>query len=140
MGIRATVDASALNAALRRVVESGLPVAADTIARKILFDVAAETAETVPVDTGRYRAAWLVGADLSQVGEGEAEDASLVREESGGKVGYTLTNRVEYGPEIEFGNSKRPPGNHLTLAIINVGRAIEVETEALEAIREAWDR
>jgi hypothetical protein len=108
--VRVVVDEARLEGAMARV-RAATREAADVAARKVTFDVIAEVASTVPVDTGRLRAGWRL-------------DAVEVVEESGTHVQYAATNAVEYAPAVEYGTATRAPGNHLALALETVRRRV----------------
>ncbi len=117
--VRVTVDAARLEGVMDRV-RAGAREAADVAARKVCFDVIAEVASTVPVDTGRLRAGWrLDSVELL------AEDETSVE--------YGAANDVEYAPAVEYGTANRPPGNHLALALETVRRRVLFASNAESA-------
>ena len=134
MSIAVRVQQDKLKAAMQKMV-SKMPGIADRLTRKVAFDVVAEVAELVPVDTGRYRAGWRVSLDVLAADDAESETVSVYRD--GGAYGVTVTNPVEYAPAIEYGTARTPPGNHLALALESVRR--DLAQEALTAeVSAAW--
>ena len=133
MTFRVQVIADKLTPAARRL-RRAIPGIADQLVRKMAFDIVAEVAELVPVDTGRYRAGWR--ASLSVLGsDGEGDTVSVF--ESGDRVGIAVVNPVEYAPFIEYGTATRPPGNPLAIAIETVRG--QVPAELLGALAQnAW--
>ena len=136
MSITVTVQNDLLKMATARLIEQ-FPQISDQIVRKVAFDVVADVAATVPVDTGRYRAGWRVSLDTLGA-EGAESDTVSVFEEAGALT-IEVTNPVEYGPFIEFRTSTRPPGNQLASALASVRSALPVQLTADE-IAAAWDR
>ena len=134
-GFDVNVNTSLLQRALAQV-GAQLPDIADQIVRKIAFDVVAEVAERVPVDTGRLRAGWRVSLDVL-AGDGESDTVSVEEDEAG--IFLTVTNPVRYAPFIEYGTAYIPPGLQLSTAIENVRSKLSAElAEAL--IVETWDQ
>lgn len=135
MTISVRVQQDKLKAAMQKMV-SKMPGIADRLTRKVAFDVVAEVAELVPVDTGRYRAGWRVSLDVLAAGEGaEGETVSVFSD--GASYGVQVTNPVEYGPAIEYGTARTPPGNHLAIALESVRKELAQEELAAE-VSAAW--
>jgi hypothetical protein len=134
MSVQVTIDRDRLSPAMREMV-ARMPDIADQIIRKLAFDIVANVAERVPVDTGRYRAGWRVSLDIL-TGDGESETVSI--EEVDETITVTVTNPVEYGPEIEFGTSKRAPGLHLQTAIAAARASLGIPTIA-DPIAGVWE-
>lgn len=135
MTIRVTVETDLLRRALTRFI-ARFPDIEDQIVRKIAFDVVADVAERVPVDTGRYRAGWRVSLDTLASEGAESETVSVSADPSGG-TRIEVVNPVEYGPFIEYGTSTRPPGNHLASALATVRTSLPVALAASE-VAAAW--
>ena len=113
------------------------PEIAERITRRAAFTVVGEatkhiTTSPARVDTGRYRASWLVGfrgvnggrdplsgrflppgGGASQAGDGE------VQERGAGSLAYELRvqSNVDYGSALEFGTREIPPGRHVARAL-----------------------
>lgn len=127
------------------------PEIAETIVRRAAFVVVGEAAKLITtdpprVDTGRYRASWMVafrqaaanGRDpisgrflpaaggASQPGDGE------IQEQGKGSLQYELrvVSNVEYGPALEFGTREIPAGRH-------VGRALELAEDDAQRMVDA---
>ena len=135
MSFTVRVQQDLLKAAMRKMVSS-MPGVADRLVRKVAFDVVADVAERVPVDTGRYRAGWRVALDVLASDGAEGETVSVFS--SGGKTSIEVTNPVEYAPFIEYGTASRPPGNHLALALEAVRLSLPTDTFG-EAVADAWE-
>lgn len=135
MSFTVRVQQDLLKAAMRKMVSS-MPGVADRLVRKVAFDVVADVAERVPVDTGRYRAGWRVALDVLASDGAEGETVSVF--DTGSGVSIEVTNPVEYGPFIEYGTATRAPGNHLALALEAVRGSLPVQLAADE-IRAAWE-
>ena len=98
------------------------------VAQKIALDILGDVVETSPVDTGRFRASWLVsidGPDPSKVG-GENPDSPVETVGRGegeivrfGKdnVSITIQNNLDYAAELEYGSSQQAPQGVLSGAI-----------------------
>lgn len=112
-----------------------LPAIADALVRKVAFDIVAEVAELVPVDTGRYRAGWRVSLDVLANDGAESDTVSVFGEGDGS--GIEIVNPVEYAPFIEYGAADRPAGNHLALAIERVRGQLPAALLAAE-VSDAW--
>ena len=123
-----------LQRALQRMVDQ-MPEIADEIVRKAAFDVVAEVAERVPVDTGRLRAGWRASLEVLSSG-GESDTVSV---ESDGEVVFlTVTNPVEYAPFIEYGTDKTAPGLQLATSLASVRENL-IQEVAEAALLQAWD-
>jgi hypothetical protein len=133
-GVKVTIEQDRLSAAVQALAQR-FPEAADAIVRKVAFDVIANVAERVPVDTGRYRAGWRASLDVLD-GAGSSDTVEVKKGDRG--LSITVTNPVEYGPFLEYGTSTRPPGNHLASAIASVRGSLPVD-EARREIRAAWE-
>jgi hypothetical protein len=126
--VRVFIDRDALTPALRELIDR-LPEVADQIIRKLAFDVVADVAERVPVDTGRYRAGWRVSLDVL-AGDGSSDTVDV--ETTGDET------RIVYGPYIEYGTSTRPPGLQLQTAIASARASLGIETIA-GPVSDVWD-
>lgn len=122
---------TAMSSMVRRMPQIG-----DALVRKVAFDVVADVAERVPVDTGRLRAGWRVS--LSALANEGAESETVSVFSSGGNTSIEVTNPVEYAPFIEYGTASRPPGNHLALALEAVRLNLPTDTFG-EAVADAWE-
>ena len=133
-GFDVNLETARLQRAISRMV-SQLPEIADEIVRKVAFDVVAEVAERVPVDTGRLRAGWRASLDVL-AGDGESETVSV--EEDANGLMITVTNPVRYAPYIEYGTAYIPPGLQLATSIASVRASLSAEV-AEAAFLQAWD-
>lgn len=134
MSFSVRVQQDLLKRTMQRMVRQ-MPQVADALVRKVAFDVVADVAERVPVDTGRYRAGWRVSLGVLSSG-GDGDTVSVFEE--AGTLRIEVTNPVEYGPFIEYGTASRPPGNHLALALEAVRGQFPVHL-AEEEIRAVWE-
>lgn len=134
MSFSVRVQQDLLKRTMQRMVRQ-MPQVADALVRKVAFDVVADVAERVPVDTGRYRAGWRVSLGVLSSG-GDGDTVSVFEEV--GTLRIEVTNPVEYGPFIEYGTASRPPGNHLALALEAVRGQFPVQL-AEEEIRAVWE-
>jgi hypothetical protein len=132
--VRVFIDRDELTPALRELIDR-LPEVADQIIRKLAFDIVADVAERVPVDTGRYRAGWRVSLDVL-AGDGSSDTVDV--ETSGDETRIVVTNPVQYGPYIEYGTSTRPPGLQLQTAIASARASLGIETIA-GPVSDVWD-
>jgi len=130
--VRVTTDK--LGPAVRRLRQS-MPGIADRLVRKMAFDITAEVAELVPVDTGRYRAGWRVSLDVLSAEGSEGQTVNVYNQ--GDRLGIEVTNPVEYGPAIEYGTATRPPGNHLALAVERVRTSLPADL-LLAEVQASW--
>ena len=118
-----------------------MPGIADLLIRKVAFDIVAEVAELVPVDTGRYRAGWRVSLDVLAADDAVSDTVSVFSE--GGQLqGIEITNPVEYGRVIEEGTATRPPGNHLAIAMDKTRRRLTFgrgKNSIMGQVQAAWE-
>lgn len=134
MTFRVELIKDELKPAMRRLA-ARLPRIVSIVVRRTAFDVVAEVAELVPVDTGRYRAGWRVSLDVLAADDGGSETVSVFETDSAAEV--TVTNPVVYGPAIEYGTATRPPGNHLALALDRAHQRVAQEVLDEEVLA-AW--
>jgi hypothetical protein len=140
MSIAVTVTNDLLQKAMAKMVER-MPGIGDVLARHTAFTIIANVVERVPVDTGRYRAGWLVSLDVLGGDDAGSESETVEVFGEGDALGITVTNPVEYGPYIEYGTASRPPGNHLALAIDSTRRRLQFgrgENSLSAEVAAAW--
>ena len=100
---------------------------ADLVVQKVVTDVFGELVLRSPVDTGRFRANWLYGADTPRSGtvltSGTSEsptpapDAPAVEAQAMGRVHY-VTNNLPYAWPLERGHSVQAPQGLVGLTVI----------------------
>lgn len=156
----------ALRSAISAFTRRHGPAATDRAVRKVAFDVVAYTTRALNgdaagyphpkrIDTGRLRAGWNVAIEKA-VGRSAGTTAVAPVRRDGSPSGaspsdgsaswagtglartVTVTNAVEYGPEVEFGTFQMLPGLHLTRGLL-VGAKDVFKTVGFELSR-AWGR
>ncbi|HCN70855.1 MAG TPA: hypothetical protein DIS96_03740 [Pusillimonas sp.] len=101
-------------------------VNADTVVRKVTFDLAKSIINESPVDTGRFRANWQFGEDSLPTGIIDATDkpgkVTLAKIETqaitskAGGVNY-IANNLPYALRLEYGHSKQAPSGMLRITM-----------------------
>lgn len=113
---------------------------AETITRKAAFDMAADMIMRSPVDTGRFRGAWVYGAGAKPADVPDTPDkagtASVGRVAAGLEsfaCGQTIwiVNNLPYATRLEYGWSQQAPSGFVRIAVANFVQIVE------EAIKEA---
>jgi hypothetical protein len=130
------------------------PKVVEQFTKKLAFSAVRQTTQGLGgrgaverVDSGRLRAAWSVAAEEATgqaAGSKSVEDTNPLRPGDGTATTtgaamdrtITLTNRVEYGPEIEFGTPQIAAGLHLTRAVLLTRKSADRVLGAL--LRRAW--
>jgi hypothetical protein len=101
------------SALLRRVGDK-----AELVTRKTIIEIFVQLVQKSPVDTGRFRANWVVGngainafttTATDKGGSGAIANASAAI--MNGRIGQTfyLTNSLPYAGPLEYGHSKQAP-------------------------------
>ena len=120
MGIRHTIKLGKYSA--------GIEQRADLIKRKIALEIFRELLETTPIDTGRARAGWSLGAmhgsnvppkDKSGYGFDAAMQVNPSMAPQNAPVIY-IYNNVEYIGRLNAGSSTQAPREFVQLAIDKV--------------------
>lgn len=98
----------------------------DTVARKVAFEAFSAVVMRSPVDTGQFRANWLLsvgapaqGYTLKKTDPSGAQataEASKALNIPAGNVVY-FVNNLPYAQRLEFGWSKQAPGGMVRLTI-----------------------
>lgn len=152
-----THNVDVVRRAFAKMVLGELPSIVNRAARKVASDVVTATCrgisggvESVPrrVDTGRYRAAWAMGAlKIGQPAKGvstkgaSSSDASTEVKTTRAGTHVGVQNNVEYGPYVELGTERMEPGNHLFRALGVVAQGLplkELHAELEQEIADAW--
>lgn len=160
-GVTLKVDTQRLSWELARFTRNLAPDAISRAVRATTFHVGGDIIRSlnggeagfpVPkrIDTGRYRAGWVMGTAMvagpaqGPTTGGDADNpqqpddgvGETVRAAAGLKLAMKVTNNVEYGPYIEDGTDTMAPGHHLRLGIL---RGVVRLREALgKEIPAAW--
>lgn len=111
---------------LKNFTDKYLPEQQTLFVRKISMDLLADITLRSPVDTGRFRGAWVVGVNSPNTSEPNTPDkvgiATITRGVSeigsvraGDKV--NISNNVEYAVALEYGHSKKAPQGVVAVAI-----------------------
>lgn len=154
---RLTHNVDVVRRAFRAGFADELPAIAAKASRKVASDVVRETCVGISggvpglpqrIDTGRYRAAWAMGAlKIGQPAKGVstkgATSADATTEVSSGRSGtrVVVQNNVSYGPYVEMGTATMEPGNHLTRALGVVAQGIplkELKDDLARDLAAAW--
>ena len=109
-------------------------IAADTAARKLIFDIQADVMKATPVDTGLLMSSWFVGLGVEPgniptvADQGAAAKTAAVSTLAGFHWGNTvyLTNNQVYAYPIEFlGHSKvKAPAGMLRVTVARIQAAM----------------
>jgi hypothetical protein len=104
---------------------------ADTVARKIMLETFRSAVMKSPVDTGRFRANWVMGYGAPNTATSDATDKS-----GGGTIGRIAsavattrltegasifcTNSLPYALKLEHGSSKQSPNGMVRLTLTEI--------------------
>lgn len=117
------VEAAGLQKAVAHHIRSLSPKLRERFARALMFDLLRLVINKTPVDTGRARAGWGAGADRLGIpipaGPGASEGRALSEyreQQRGASLRITVTNRVAYIEELEYGHSLQAPLGMVRLA------------------------
>lgn len=156
----ARIDERRFRSAVHRFTRQLGPKASDKATRKIALDVTDRIVRSLNglygrpkrIDTGRYRAAWVMGTEKalgSSRGLPSAAQSVDMRNPSQQSDGtgelvkrglstvVTVTNNVEYGIELEYGTASMAAGMHRAEALLFVAKEVEAVTRSV--MREAWE-
>jgi hypothetical protein len=111
---------------------------AETVFRKCGLSIAASLIQKSPVDTGRFRANWMLGIGSENTAVMEITDpdgnqtlqtiTAQINEVKIGNVIY-ITNSLPYAIPLEFGWSKQAPNGMVRLTVAewqsHVGKAVQ---------------
>lgn len=154
-----------LRTAINALVRRKGPEVVDRVIRKTAFDVVSYTVRALNgaeagyphpkrIDTGRYRAAWVVAGESAIGRRAGSASVSAVSSHTGkanppqpgdGSARWqgrgltqlvTVSNAVEYGPEVEFGTRHMAAGLHLSRALAVSAKGV-LEAAGIELSR-AW--
>lgn len=149
-------NVSVVRRTFANMVEGELPAVVKKAARKVAADVIRETCVGISgdaglpqrVDTGRYRAAWVMGAlKLGMPVQGfstkgaTGADASTTIEHNRVRTRIGVSNNVSYGAAVEMGTAHMQPGNHLLRALGVVAQGMplrELTDELAQDLADAW--
>jgi len=98
----------------------------ELVTRKIALDAYARVTVKTPVDTGRARGNWNVGAgrpDLSTTKTGESPPPSLKKGD--GEAAIYITNNLDYVFELENGSSKQSPEGMVAVSMLELEAGIK---------------
>jgi hypothetical protein len=99
----------------------------ELVTRKIALDAYARVTRKTPVDTGRARANWNVGAgkpDLSTIEAGESSPPPSLSKGDGEEAIY-ITNNLDYIFELEDGSSKQAPRGMVNVSMLELEAGIK---------------
>lgn len=99
----------------------------ELVTRKIALDAYSRVTVKTPVDTGRARGNWNVGAgrpDLSNIAEGESSPRPSLKKGDGEEAIY-ITNNLDYISELEDGSSKQSPEGMVALTMLEIEAGIK---------------
>jgi hypothetical protein len=99
---------------------------ADTVVRKIAFEMFGRVIQKSPVDTGRFKSSWMVSVnsipsgdpgiiDKSGAPSFAQVDAAVLEMKAGDTI--TMTSSLAYARQLEFGWSKQAPAGMVRLTI-----------------------
>lgn len=112
-----------------------------TVVRKTALDIGSSMVNGSPVDTGRFRGAWVYGNDAMPTEQPFTPDKSgsvsidrIRLGIAGWKPGQTIwiVNNLVYGPALEHGWSKQAPSGFVRVSVANYQQYI---AEAIASVR-----
>jgi hypothetical protein len=100
----------------------------DTVIRKATFDMFASVVKKSPVDTGRFRANWVVSqaapvytaTDSTNASNGATEARKALGIAAGGVV--YISNGLPYARRLEYGYSKQAPYGMIRYSVLQYRR------------------
>tara|TARA_R110000803_G_scaffold70656_1_gene133612 strand:- start:240 stop:602 length:363 start_codon:yes stop_codon:yes gene_type:complete len=104
--------------------ESGLEL--ELVTRKISLDAYSRVTVKTPVDTGRARANWNIGAgspDLSTTTDTSSELPNVKKGD--GERAIYITNNLDYISELEDGSSKQSPNGMVAVTMLELEAGIK---------------
>lgn len=129
------------NAAFKRAFSALLEktkVKAETAVRKCALDLGASMVRMSPVDTGRFRGAWMYGNAAMPTDQPNTPtpEASMGRINVGlgdWRSGQTIymVNNLPYARRLEYGWSKQAPAGMVRLTVQNYTRYLEKAVKSL---------
>lgn len=113
---------------------------AETVTRKVAFDILSSVMRRSPVDTGRFRGNWMTAlgtintstsgvADKSG-GQALAQGASVLASFKPGQTIY-MTNSLPYARRLEYGWSKQAPQGMVRLSVVEFSQFLQRAAEAV---------
>lgn len=100
---------------------------ADNVVRKVMIDVTSSIIQKSPVDTGRFRANWILGVNYMPSGTNISMDksgastigriAAEIPAKAAGPT-YILANNLPYAQRLEDGYSKQAPVGMVGLTVV----------------------
>jgi len=103
--------------------ETGLEL--ELVTRKIALDAYTRVTIKTPVDTGRARANWNIGAGSPDLGVTEDTSKPSPNLAKGdGDDAIFITNNLEYVHELENGSSKKAPDGMVAITMLELEAGI----------------
>ncbi len=129
------------NAAFKRAFSKLLEktkINAETAVRKCALDMGASMVQMSPVDTGRFRGAWVYGnamvpGDQPNTPTPEASMGRInagIADWKGGQTIY-IVNNLPYARRLEYGWSKQAPSGVVRITVQNYTRYLEKAVKSL---------
>lgn len=107
---------------------------AEMVVRGAALELGGQMVDRSPVDTGRFKNAWVTSTGAADQSQPQGADKSGARslavlneKIAGWKPGQTIwiLNNLPYAKRLEYGWSKQAPGGMVRLAVQNYSQAIK---------------
>ncbi|TSA15029.1 MAG: HK97 gp10 family phage protein [Comamonadaceae bacterium] len=130
-------DNSAFKAAFAKRI-AAIQAKVNAVPGKVAFELLHSVVMKSPVDTGRFRANWRVGADNVNVAIDALPNVNplalgnaFLRKFRAGQTIY-ITNSLPYARKLEYGWSKQAPQGMVRITILEAPDAIKRAIRALD--------
>ena len=107
---------------------------AEMVVRSAALELGGQMVDRSPVDTGRFKNAWVTSTGVADKSQPEGADksgaralAALNEKVAGWKPGQTIwiLNNLPYAKRLEYGWSQQAPGGMVRLAVQSYSQAIK---------------
>ena len=146
-GNRSSMAAATFEAQLKEFSDVLLPEYQTVFVKKISMELLKKLINKSPVDTGRFRGAWVVSRNMASRSEPDTPDKSegednisfqradgLVAQLKSGDIVY-LSNNLDYALMLEYGWSKQAPSGMAAVSLNEIEAWLQgVKKTAIESL------